>query len=109
MKVVVKFAGPLRSAAGVKRIEVVLTGKATTGTVLRVVAAQLPGVGAELLGPDPKEYFSVFVNDLLVPEKEREDTPVHEGDQVMFLLPIAGGEQEGSWGGAYRALRSSKL
>ncbi len=91
MKVVVKFAGPLRSAAGVKQIEIDVDSKATTGGVLRFVAEQLPGIERELFGPEPKAYYSVFVNDRLVPEKDRADVPVHEGDVVLFLLPIAGG------------------
>jgi molybdopterin converting factor small subunit len=100
MKVVVKFAGPLRTAAGVKKIEIELEGEATTGAVLRVAAERLPGIRRELFGPDPKDYFSVFVDDLLVPEKEREHAPVHEGDEVLFLLPVAGGQ----WGTIIRTL-----
>jgi molybdopterin converting factor small subunit len=92
MKLVVKFAGPLRSAAGVREIGIELQGLATTGAVLRHVAERLPGVQRELVGPDPKEYYSIFINDRLVPEMEREHTPVHDGDEVMFLLPIAGGQ-----------------
>lgn len=91
MKVVVKFAGPLRSAAGVKQIEIDVDSKATTGGVLHFVSEQFPGIERELFGPEPKAYYSVFVNDRLVPEKDRADVPVHEGDVVLFLLPIAGG------------------
>jgi molybdopterin converting factor small subunit len=91
MKLLVKFAGPLRNAAGVKQIEIELPGTASTGTVLRHVAERLPGIQRELLGPEPKEYYSIFINDRLVPEMERERAPVHDGDEVMFLLPIAGG------------------
>jgi molybdopterin converting factor small subunit len=95
MNIVVKFAGPLRAAAGVKEMAIDLQGNATTGAVLCEVAERNPGVRLELFGPDPKHYFSVFVNDLLVPEKEREQAPVHEGDEVMILLPIAGGCLQG--------------
>lgn len=91
MRVLVKFAGPLRNAAGVKEVSIELDGQATTGQALLSVAQILPGVRQELLGPDPKDYFSVFVNDSLVPEKERQQALLHEGDEVMFLLPIAGG------------------
>lgn len=91
MQVIVKFAGPLRSAAGVKQMPIQIEGEATTGAVLRAVAEALPGVREELFGSEPKEYFSVFVNDLLVPEKDRTNALVHEGDQVLFLLPVAGG------------------
>jgi molybdopterin converting factor small subunit len=92
MKVVVKFAGPLRTAAGVKRAEIELDGELTTGAVLRRVAEQFPGVHQELFGAEPKTYYSIFVNDQLVPEKERAGAPVREGDEVMILLPIAGGD-----------------
>jgi molybdopterin converting factor small subunit len=91
MKVVVKFAGPLRAAAGVKKIEIELDGEAKTSAVLRYVAERFPGVERELFGAEPKDYYSIFVNDLLVPEKNRLNTPVHEGDEVLILLPVAGG------------------
>jgi molybdopterin converting factor small subunit len=91
MNIVVEFAGPLRSAAGMKEIVIAIDGEATTGAVLLEVAERLPGIRQELFGPESKEYYSVFVNDLLVAERERERAPVHEGDKVMILLPIAGG------------------
>jgi molybdopterin converting factor small subunit len=95
MRLMVKFAGPLRSAAGVNKIEIEVIGEPTTGAVLRQVAEVLPGIRQELFGPEPKEYYSIFVNDRLVPELEREIAPVHEGDEVLFLLPIAGGQVGG--------------
>ncbi len=91
MKVVVKFAGPLRTAAGVKRAEVELDSETTTGAVLQRVAEQFPGVHLELFGPEPKTYYSIFINDQLVPENDRSVAIVHEGDEVMVLLPVAGG------------------
>ncbi len=91
MKVVVKFAGPLRTAAGVKRTEVEFDGEMTTGAVLRSVAGKFPGVRQELFGAEAKTYYSIFVNDQLVPEKEREVALVREGDEVLILLPVAGG------------------
>lgn len=93
MKVFVKFAGPLRSAAGVKQVEIDVDSEATTGSVLHLVSEKFPGIERELFGPEPKGYYSVFVNDRLVPEKSRPDVRVHEGDEVLFLLPIAGGAQ----------------
>ncbi len=91
MRITVKFAGPLRDAAGVKQAEVLLEGEATTGAVLRRSAELFPGLQKELFGEQAKSYYSVFVNDRLVPEQEREVINLKEGDQVLFLLPIAGG------------------
>ncbi len=91
MKVVVKFAGPLRTAAGVKQAAVELDVGATTGALLTRVAEKFPGIQAELFGPEAKTYYSVFINDRLVPESERTTAPLQEGDQIMLLLPVAGG------------------
>ncbi len=91
MKVRVRFAGPLHGAAGLKQAEIELEDGGTTGALLRRVAESFPGVQRELFGNDAKDYYSVFVNDALVPEKERESRLLKEGDLVMFLLPIAGG------------------
>ena len=91
MKVRIKFAGPLRTAAGVARTELELAGEATTGAVLRRAAEQFPGVALELFGAEAKTYYSIFVNDRLVPEQARTTTPVYEGDEVLILLPVAGG------------------
>ncbi len=93
MRVRCKFAGPLRTAAGVKQIDLDLEGMATTGAVIRLAAKRFPGVYAELFGTEAKNYYSLFVNDRLVPEKEREVFPIAEGDEVMILLPVAGGGQ----------------
>ncbi len=92
MKIRVKFAGPLRTAAGVARAELELDGEATTGAVLQRAAEQFPGVEQELFGAEAKTYYSIFVNDRLVPEKERTSAPVREGDEVLILLPVAGGK-----------------
>ena len=91
MRLVVKFAGPLRTAAGLKQAAVELEGEATTGALLRQVAKQYPGVHRELFGQDAKTYYSVFVNDRLVPENDRQVAPLKDGDQVLILLPVAGG------------------
>ncbi len=91
MKVFVKFAGPLRRAAGVKQAEIELDGESSTGQLLRRIGEQFPGVQQELFGEDAKNYYSVFINDRLVPEQSRQSAQVKEGDQVMILLPVAGG------------------
>ncbi len=91
MQVLVKFAGPLRGAAGVKQVQVELDGGADTGGLLRRVAELYPAVQHELMETEARNYYSVFINDQLVREKDRETAPLKDGDTVMLLLPIAGG------------------
>jgi molybdopterin converting factor small subunit len=91
MEIVVKFAGPLRSASGVKRAKLDIAENATSGDALECISREFPRVGEELFGAEAKPYYSVFINGSLVPEKERGTAVLHEGDEMMVLLPVAGG------------------
>lgn len=91
MRVSVKFAGPLRDAAGVRSAIVELLSEGTTGDALQEIGRQFPSIHRELFGQDAKGYYSIFINEKLVMETERMTTPLKDGDQMLLLLPIAGG------------------
>lgn len=91
MHVRVRFAGPLRDLAGVRATMIMLSEQATTGDALVEIARQFPGIHRELFGDDPKGYYSIFVNEKLVAEANRQSAPLSDGDDLLLILPIAGG------------------
>jgi molybdopterin converting factor small subunit len=91
MFVTVKFAGPLRDAAGTSQTRVELDRDADTGALVERLARAFPGLRRAICGADAKGYWSLFVNDALVPEAEKMRSALQDGDEVLFLLPIAGG------------------
>jgi len=95
MFVTVKFAGPLRDAAGTKQTRVELDGGAHAGVLIEKLAREFPGIRRAIFGDDAKSYWSLFINDTLVPEAEKTRSALKDGDEVLFLLPIAGGITEG--------------
>lgn len=92
MRVRVKFAGPLRDAAGVKDAAIELKDGTNTSGALAEIARQFPSIQRELFGDDAKGYYSIFINDKLVAEAERQTASLADGDELLLLLPIAGGK-----------------
>ena len=91
MHVTVRFAGSLRDLAGVRGTLIELSAQATTGDALDAIAQQFPGIHRELFGVEPKGYYSIFVNDKLIAETDRQKTALNDGDDMLLVLPIAGG------------------
>jgi molybdopterin converting factor small subunit len=91
MRVTIKSAGPLRDLAGVRGTIVDLGEGASTGDALMAVGQQFPSIHGELFGSDPPSYYSIFVNDRLIPEAQRECAPLADGDEMLLVLPVAGG------------------
>ncbi|MDH3211278.1 MAG: molybdenum cofactor biosynthesis protein MoaE [Myxococcales bacterium] len=81
MRVVVKLFGAVREAAGAKELSLDLPEGASVAELRDRLSRDLPVLDA--FG----ERLAVSVNLDLV----RFDTPLHEGDEVAFLPPVAGG------------------
>ena len=89
----VKIPPVLRQAVGGERT-VDVSGE-TVGEVLTNLCDQHPAVGAQILTPDGElhKYVNVYVNDEDARLLQWTDTPVGEGDTLMILPAMAGGER----------------
>jgi adenylyltransferase/sulfurtransferase len=96
---------PLRQYAGNRdAVEVAAT---TVAEALKGLVAAHPQLGAHLYGPDGKlrAFVDVFLNDEEVRHlRDREATPVADGDTLTIVPSIAGG----AGGGISRRRRSPR-
>jgi molybdopterin converting factor small subunit len=94
MRVSFKLGEPLATRVGQRLVtlETELSA-ATVGDALAALAERYPDVGQELrLGSrDSDFYYSLFLNDRLVPFANRDRAALKDGDVISILLPLAGG------------------
>ncbi|MFY9716899.1 MAG: molybdopterin-synthase adenylyltransferase MoeB [Thermoplasmata archaeon] len=89
--VTVRIPTPLRAfAAGQREVTVEATD---AGAAIQALCNLHPGLLRHLYGPDGKlrNFVSVFVNEDDIRNREREATPLREGDVVSIVPAIAGG------------------
>jgi molybdopterin converting factor small subunit len=92
-----KLGEPLARAVGARQTSIEVTappsGAVTVGDALNALLAAHPQAAAELrLGANDSDfYYTLFVNDRLVRFAKRDQAPLHEGDVISILLPLAGG------------------
>jgi molybdopterin converting factor small subunit len=88
----VKIPPVLRTATGGEK-EVPASGS-NVGEVLRSLAEQHPDTAPQLFGQDGQlnRYVNVYLNDEDVRVLQGLDTPVGEGDTLVILPAMAGGE-----------------
>jgi molybdopterin converting factor small subunit len=96
MDVRVKLFPPLNNTAGRSQVTVALDGKGTIQEVIDALVAQFGPRFRQHLYDDQDRVvpaWSVFVNGEPVQLNRREHllTPVDEGDELTFILNIAGG------------------
>jgi len=96
MAVAVRFYPPLNNTVGQDRINLVLTGQATIGSVLNDLADHFgPGFRRHLYDTQERVIpaWCVFINGHPVQLNRPENlaTAVHDGDELALLLNIAGG------------------
>jgi molybdopterin/thiamine biosynthesis adenylyltransferase/rhodanese-related sulfurtransferase/molybdopterin converting factor small subunit len=89
--VTVRIPTPLRAFAGGQR-EVPVDAP-NAGAAIQALCGQHPGLRRHLYGPDGRlrNFVSVFVNENDIRNRERETTPLREGDVVSIVPAIAGG------------------
>ncbi len=92
-----KLGEPLSRAVGLRQTSLEVpappSGAPTVGDALDALIAAYPKAAQELrLGSTESDfYYTLFVNDRLVPFANRQQTPLHEGDVISVFLPLAGG------------------
>jgi molybdopterin converting factor small subunit len=97
MQVRFKLGEPLSRAVGVRQLSVEApappSGAVTVGDALKALVAAYPQACRELrLGANDSDfYYTLFVNDRLVRFARRDEAPLHEGDVISIMLPLAGG------------------
>ena len=89
MNVTVRYHAQIRQAAGRAWEAVEVPDGTTLKGLLAVVAERTASLGALLLDEDgnAKPSLLTFVGD----RQARGDEVLHDGDEVLLLLPIAGG------------------
>lgn len=98
MTVTVRFHPPLNDAAGQDRVNLALSGKASLGSVVKDLAGHYgPEFRRHLYDTQERVIpaWCVFVNGRPVQLNRPENlaTAVHDGDELVFLLNIAGGQR----------------
>jgi molybdopterin converting factor small subunit len=89
----IKIPPVLRPSVGGER-EVTASGE-SVGELLRGLAEQHPSTQAQLFGADGNlnRYVNVYLNDEDVRVLGGLDTPVSEGDTLVILPAMAGGDR----------------
>jgi sulfur-carrier protein len=94
MKLRVQFTGQLRTAAGRSEEELDLPESTTLPSLLRVLATHLGDSAAPHLltssGHAPCGLL-IILNNTAIPASHTATTPLHSGDTITLLPPIAGG------------------
>lgn len=96
MKLRVKLFPPLNNTAGQSQVTVELNGEATIQHVIDALVAEFGSQFRQHLYDDRGQIvpaWSVFVNHRPVQLNRQENlnTPVQDGDELAFILNIAGG------------------
>lgn len=86
MIVRVRYLGQLRQAAGRSTEEV----EVEDGCTVALLAARISKERPELCGILSSPAVLTFVGD----EQARHSQVLHEGDEIIFMTPISGGERE---------------
>ena len=99
MKVTVRLGEPIWRAVGQRRVEV--EGPGSTCTLAELVErleAAYPSVRAELRGDGAGNgsdgmdwHFTFFLQDRIVKPADMAEERVGDGEEVMIVLPMAGG------------------
>ena len=96
MKIIVKLGAPLSQVVGARKVSLSMPEDTTVADVLDELRAGYPDFEAGLKGkglrkPFDKILYSLFVNARPILFDQAAATPVRDGDQVYFFLPVAGG------------------
>jgi len=93
MRITFKLGEPLWRTVGKREVAVDVPPSATVGHALTALATTYPAAGQELHSRDGQAdfYYSLFVNDRLVPFANKDQVTVKDGDVITILLPLAGG------------------
>ncbi len=94
MRIKVRMGEPLWRAVRQKMITLALPDKDNTlADVLETLVAAYPNLEGELHGSGERRefYYTLFLNGQIASFSERAKVPVQEGDEVLILLPVAGG------------------
>ena len=91
MPIKVMIPTALRSFAGGQNT-ITLEG-ATVGEVLGQLNEQCPELKRHLYADDGslRNFVNVFVNDANIRDRENQDTPIADGDELSIVPSIAGG------------------
>ena len=97
MQVSIALYGAARVVTGKPQVEVVLdesSGDATLGQALEVLCAANPRARPYLLteAGTLQSHIRVFINDARLQPDTILATPLHDGDRVMLLVAVAGGD-----------------
>ena len=96
MKITVKLGAPLSQVVGAKKVILSMPEGTTVAQVLDELKTRYPDFEAGLKGkglrePLDRTLYSLFVNARPVALDQAAATPLGDGDQVFFFLPVAGG------------------
>lgn len=93
MQVTVSFLGPLRDQVGGPSLVVELPAEATYRDLLDTIAPTMQSKLAEWAWDPAKSSFSrrIMVSRNLTADLRDETTYLADGDEILVLLPLAGG------------------
>lgn len=95
IQVTVRFTGLLRSMAGAHSLNLSLEQGATLRHLLHTLRDTLPPLFvAQVVAPletDEAPLALLLLNRKHVQVQDRLDLPLHDGDVVAFVMPMAGG------------------
>ena len=92
MQVTVKFMGPLRDQMGRQLLSVQLPASATFRTLLDSIAPQVQAKLADWAWDEEKRSFGPRMMIMRnMSDLRDETTTLADGDEILVLLPLAGG------------------
>ncbi len=93
LTVTVRAGEPLWRAFGQHRISLDLPIPATLADLLATLAATYPDFGSRYRGDDlgHRHPYRLFVNHRQIADEEMAGHPLHDGDLVHIVIPVAGG------------------
>ncbi|MEM2098667.1 MAG: MoaD/ThiS family protein [Candidatus Bathyarchaeia archaeon] len=92
--VTVKFVGALRHPAGRGEITIKSGDSCSVKALIHEIIKELPMLEQNLIDPqlaDPRPNVLILVNGKEISVLEGLDTPVHDGDEVVFIPVVHGG------------------
>jgi len=96
MNITARMGAPLSQVIGASQVTLTLPEGATVADLLVALGQQFPEFDAGLRGkglrvPTDQVLYALFIDARSVPFERVGVTPLADGDQVYFFLPIAGG------------------